>query len=369
MRLHNYKTFFYCLLLLILSAQSFAEENTQGNAFENLVYFQPRIYIAEKAQPCIGVRVSKKHIFTSPSCAKQILALFMQAVDINVLSPGSVKLGHIQTSHNRSATAGLLSIDLYADNLPYQPPVLSTVNVTNGIELTAYYMQQGDEEMNVTKHYFIFDSQQNSGVQTMIKLPSDISIPDGAPVRLRNQLFCVVVSDTCIRSSYLLNASAKDYDPGCPRANDTYYFHCRERGMYNCSEVISPEGVAGLDVNGSCVNPKSKEQCTFNSSYAFNSDEMDYERKGDFITCKSCSAQYTWSNSSLTGSKSVICRPKGCMPGCKGKPDPKHSGKKPADSIGEGVAGEVAAFVLIGVIASVGYLIYKLYHRANYQSL
>ncbi|WP_448216899.1 hypothetical protein [Endozoicomonas sp. 2B-B] len=357
----------FCFFFIIHFSKQpvFAEENTEGNASANLVYFQPRIYIAEKAQPCMGVRISKKQIFTSPSCAKEILALFMQAVDINVLSPGGVRIGHIQTSHKRSAKAGLLSIDLYADNLPYQPPLISSVNTTNENELSAYYMRGSDEGMNVT---FTFDSQQNSRVQTMIKLPSDISIPDGAPVKLRNKLFCVVVGDTCIRSSYLLNAFAKDNDPRCPDANRTYYFHCRERGIYDCVEAVSPEAIA-IEVNGTCINPDSEEQCTFYSLYVFNSDEMNYEGKGDVIACKSCSAQYEWSNSLSNPGKYVICNPKGCMPGCTGKPDPKHSGKKTVNAIVEWTVGGVAAVALISAVASVGYLVYKRRHRATYQGL
>ncbi|WP_252179336.1 hypothetical protein [Endozoicomonas sp. 4G] len=168
------------------------------------------------------------------------------------------------------------------------------------------------------------------------------------------------------------NADNLPYQPSvirCPRANETYYFHCGERGIYNCSGIVSPEGSAGIEVNGTCVNPESKEQCTFYSSCVFNSDEMDYDGKLDFITCKSCSAQYKWSNSSLTGGKFVICRPKGCMPGCRGKPGPKHSGKHPAGSIVEGIIGEVTAFALMGAIASVCYLVYKRRHRAAYQNL
>ncbi|WP_257291880.1 hypothetical protein [Endozoicomonas sp. ONNA1] len=368
----------FCFLFIISFSKQpvFAEEDTEGNASVNLVYFQPRIYIAEKAQPCIGVRVSKKQILTSPSCAKEILALFKQAVEINVLSPAGVKLGHVQTSHNRSAKAGLLSIDLYADNLPYQPPVMSTVNATNGTELSAYYMRGSDEEMNVTKHYFTFDDQKNSGVQTMIKLPSDISIPDGAPVKLRNKLFCVVVGDTCIRSSYLLNAFAKDNDPRCPKANATYYFNCGKRAIDNCHQDISPEEGIDIHASGACVNPESKEHCTFNSQLTFvpGAGSLGYMGAYDQIKCKSCSAQYSWTNSPpLPARKFVICTPKGCMPDCKDKPDPKpdpkHSGKKPVNSIVEWTVGGVATLALVGTVATVGYLMYKRRHRANYQGL
>lgn len=364
---------FFFLFIISFSKQSvYAEEDTEGKAFANLVYFQPRIYIAEKAQPCIGVRVSKKQILTSPSCAKEMLALFKQAVEINVLSPDGVKLGHIQTSHNGSAKAGLLSIDLYADNLPYQPSVMSTVNATNGTELSAYYMRGSDERMNVT---FTFDSQQNSGVQTMIKLPSDFSIPDGAPVKLRNKLFCVVVGDTCIRLSYLLNAFAKDNDPRCPRANATYYFNCGERERDSCSQDISAWGI-NIHASGACVNPESKEHCTFDSLFTFvpGAGSLGYTGASDVIKCKSCSAQYALTISPpLPDREFVICTPKGCMPGCKDKPDPKpdpkHSDKKPVNSIVEWTVGGVAAVALIGAMATLGYMIYKRRHRATYQGL
>ena len=354
----------------------FAEEDTQENAFANLIYFQPRIHIAEKAEPCLGVRVSKKQIFTSPSCARQIFALFKQGVEVNVLNPGGVILGQIQTSHDRADAAGFLSIELYADNLPYQPPVMSTTNATNGIELSAYYMLESNEEVNVTKHYFTFDSQQNAGVQTLIKLPSDISLPDGAPVKLRNKLFCVVVGDTCIRSSYLLSAFKNDNDPRCPGANGTYHFHCGERAIDDCSEDVTPGVGVDTTVSGTCVNPESKEQCTFDSLYTqnFDPDGGGYAGRHDYITCKSCSAKYSWSSSPDLPGKLVLCKPKGCMPGCKGKPDPKpdpkHSGKNSVDAIVGGTIGGVAALAVIGAIVSVaGCLIYKRHHRATYQNL
>ena len=245
---------------------------------------------------------------------------------------------------------------------PHQPPVISTANATNGVELSAYYLLESNEGVNITKHSFIFDIQQNAEVQTLIRLPSDINLPDGALVKLRNELFCVVAGDTCIKPSFFLSTYGKGYDPACPRANGTYFFNCGERIISDCQKNVN-EYEASTQISEACVNPDSKEQCTF-SSLELQDFNSDYAAAEDKIACPTCSANYSWfnGNSGIT----ISCKPKNCMPKCVRKPS-HHTDESTATSFRNGVIYGLVSVVTVTVF--LGLFIYVCRPRTGYQQI
>ncbi len=73
-------TFYSVLICSCINHSAFAETDTEDGVLSNLVYFQPQIYIPEKAQPCQSIRVSDDPILTSTACYKKIFHMTRQAL-------------------------------------------------------------------------------------------------------------------------------------------------------------------------------------------------------------------------------------------------------------------------------------------------
>lgn len=361
----------FCFVFICgcINHSAFAETDTEDRVLANLVYFQPLIYIPEKTQPCQGIRISESSILTSPTCHRKVLDLMNQVTTMEVQNSDSVTIGFIKAS-NKETAIGLMSMESQAGTSLYTSLTVSTGRTTSNTDLTANYLVQSNEGMNVIKHPFAFGSKPSAVGQMLIQLPHGIHLPDGAAIKLKNTLFCVVADNACIRPPYLLNSLKKDSDSRCPDVNSTYHFHCGRRAIGNCYENVVPGAAMSIHASGTCINPKSQEQCSFKSEFVVSFGTAGDAGKSDEITCSSCLARYIFTSSSepYEYGSTVDCNPQGCMPGCKNKPDSKQSKKRLIAPIVGGIGG---GFLLMNVVIGtvVGCLYYKYRHRAKYQKM
>ena len=352
----------FTFICSFINYSAFAETDTEYTVLANLVYFRPMIYIPEKAQPCQGVRVSERSILTSPECQKKVLGALEQAVPVEAMNSDSVSIGHIKASYSKAAESSLLSIELDAGDSHYEPLSVSTGNASNDTELMAYYLEYNDG-IEFVEQIFSFD-MSTAGNRTTISLPNNNDSPDGALVSLHKKAFCVVSGDLCVMISSLQGISSRSLTlPGkeltcVQEANKTYHFNCGSRTVKYCRESFP------FLVNGACKNPLSGQHCTFTSLYVPPGEFCPGGAGDDNITCGSCSAYYVYCTGNYNPT-TVTCKPRGCMPGCKGKPDSEDS-----NLIAPIVGSVVGGLALIGTIVAVtGCLIYKYRYRATYQNL
>ncbi|WP_448216891.1 hypothetical protein [Endozoicomonas sp. 2B-B] len=349
--------FYSVLICSYINHSAFAETDTEDGVLSNLVYFQPQIYIPEKAQPCQGIRVSDDRVLTSKACYKKIFHMARQALTIEALNVDSLTIGRIKKLNSQAAASGFLPIKRNADNTIFKPLPLSSGNATRNTDAVVYYLENNDG-LVVAKQAI---SLEELPVANQLTIPLPVSyLPDGALVSQHQRALCTVSGDSCVVISSLLgvlNPTLTLSEKTCiQEVVKTYHFHCGTRTLKYCQ--VFPT----LEATGTCINPLSGEKCDFDSLYIEEEQYPYYVGGGDTVKCTSCYAEYNHEDDPDDRSKKTTCKPKGCMPGCKDKPD--NNGKNLIAPIVGGVAG---GLVLIGTVA--GCLIYKYRHRASYQNL
>ena len=342
-----------------------------------MVYFSPEVFIAEKSQPCQGVLLSNNGILTSPACYLKALSLMDHQIE--VLNEESHIIGRI-VGRTENRCSGSLSNYFFLErdsDLPiYKDIHFFTGGVAGKTELAVNYLSFDDKGAIALKH--TFDVNPSDEDEPRAYLPADNNLPDGAVVGIKGKLLCIVSGNRCLRRGAFTPTVHQDDYSTCDlsllshMANISYFFECRDSVISDCCLYYG-----SLNVYGTCVNPCSHQRCPFYIEVVSNiyGDVNDFCGGIVQVWCSDCYSEFYYSdygwypNCGLTEfpESGKDCNPKGCIPGCKSKPDKDGCGNSLIAPIAGAITGGA---VLLGTAATiVGCLIYKYRHKVGYQKI
>ncbi|WP_257279581.1 hypothetical protein [Endozoicomonas sp. ISHI1] len=306
MKLHNYQTFFYCLLLLILSARSFAELS-DNNIQDHIVTFSPGIYIGDDFQLCLGVRLSAEILLTSPECVRLISKQYNADITVDVLNRQKRPQGKVRLLGRTESKKGLLGIDAQNEGqkihrtypaLRHRP--LDILTAVEGV-----YLRPVDAAIQTVPSIV---NHQRSDTHHYYTLNSRDPLPAGSPMVHEGKIVCVVSADGTCRAPVMDKKTLSRIKVDCRSLLPDFYFYsgCVNRTITHCSYDLG-----SVDGKGTCINSQSQENCQFTTSESYSTESIAFT---DSITCPSCSADFFGDTEEPYPSD--ICKPSMCIKGC-----------------------------------------------------
>ncbi|WP_252180406.1 hypothetical protein [Endozoicomonas sp. 4G] len=318
MKLHKYQTFFYCLLLLFLSARSFAGL-TGNNIQDHIVTFSPSIYVGDDYRLCFGVRLSAEIVLTSTECARLISKRHNADVTVNVLNWQKRPQGKVRLLGIAESKKGLLGIAAQNEgqktHLTY--PALHHRPLARLTAVEGVYVRLVDAAIQTVPSIV---NHQRSDTNHYYTLNSRDPLPAGAPIVHEGKIVCVVSADGTCRAPVMDAQTLSRINVDCRSYLPHFYFYsgCVNRTITHCSYDLG-----SVDGKGTCINSQTKENCTFTTSESYSTESIAYT---DSITCPSCSADFFGDTEEPYPSD--ICKPAMCIEGCISQSHSKNNTEK-----------------------------------------
>ena len=305
MKLHIVKTFFCCLLLLILSARSLAEL-TGNNIQDHIVTFSPSLYVGDDYQLCFGVRLSAEILLTSAECARLVSKQYNADVTVDVLNRQKWPQGKVRLLGRTESEKGLLGIDAQEGqktHLTY--PALHRKPLAKLNAVRGFYWQPVDAAVQAVPSII---NHQKSDSSHHYTLNSRDPLPAGSPIVHEGKIVCVVSADGTCRAPVMDTKTLSRAKVDCHFVLPDVYFYsgCVNRTITQCSYDLG-----SVHGQGTCINSQTKENCQFTSGRTYSPESV---LVSDSITCPSCSADY--SADTDDPNPSSTCKPSLCMKGC-----------------------------------------------------